>query len=100
MRMWIPILSVFMLAACVESGEQAQMVVPESARRVSLAVSNMSCSTCAPTVRRALQSVPGVYKATVDLRAQTATVYFDPARTGIPALTRATTNAGYPSRVL
>lgn len=100
MRMSILVLSFLLLTACSDAKEQAQVVVPASAQQVSLAVSNMTCSSCGPTVRRALQQVPGVYQATVDVRGGTATVYFDPARTRISQLTRATTNAGYPSRAL
>ena len=89
-----------MLTACGESNNQMRIVVPESAQKVSLAVSNMTCSTCGPTVRRALQHVDGVYKATVDLKAHTATVYFNPTKTEVTSLTQATTDAGYPSEVL
>jgi len=99
MRTLLLIASFLLLTACGEANNQAQIVVPESAQKVSLAVSNMTCSTCGPTVRRALRQVDGVYKATVDLRTRTATVYFDPSKTKIPALTQATTAAGYPSEV-
>jgi len=100
MRKLISMLSFLLLIACSEANEQAQIIVPESAQQVSLAVSNMTCSSCGPTVRRALQQVPGVYKATVDLRAHSATVFFDPAKTEVSVLTQATANAGYPSKVL
>jgi len=98
--MLILMFSLLLLTACYDAKEQAQIVVPASAQQVSLAVSNMTCSSCGPTVRRALQQVDGVYKATVDLKTRTATVYFDPVKTKIPTLTQATTNAGYPSRAL
>ena len=99
MRLLLLIATFLLLTACGEATNQTQVVVPESAQKVSLAVSNMTCSTCGPTVRRALQQVNGVYKATVDLKAHTATVYFDPTKTEIPTLTQATTDAGYPSEV-
>ncbi len=100
MRTLILIASFVLLIACGEANNQAQIVVPESAQKVSLAVSNMTCSTCGPTVRRALQQVDGVYKATVDLKAHTATVYFNSSKTTVPSLTQATTLAGYPSEAL
>jgi len=100
MRTLILVASFVLLTACGEANNQAQIVVPESAQKVSLAVSNMTCSTCGPTVRRALQQVDGVYQATVDLKAHTATVYFDPTQTEVPSLTQATTDAGYPSESL
>jgi len=87
-----------LLVAC--EGEQTQAVVPPSAQQVTLAVSKMTCSTCGPTVRKALQAVPGVYKAVVDVEGGTATVYYDPALADSEALAKATTNAGYPSKVM
>ncbi|MBI1196194.1 MAG: mercuric transport protein periplasmic component [Gammaproteobacteria bacterium] len=100
MRSLLLIMSMLLLTACYDAKEQARIVVPASAQQVSLAVSNMTCSSCGPTVRRALQQVPGVYKATVDVRRGIATAYIDPARVEVRQLTQATTNAGYPSRAL
>jgi len=100
MRTLLLITSFLLLTACGEANNQVQTVVPESAQKISLAVSNMTCSTCGPTVRRALQQVDGVYKATIDLKAHTATVYFDPTKTQVPTLTQATTDAGYPSEAI
>lgn len=100
MRMLILMSSFLLLTACCCSSEQAQIAVPSSAQQARLAVSNMTCSSCGPTVRRALQQVPGVYKATVDLRSRTATVYYDPSTTKIADLMQATANAGYPARAL
>lgn len=98
MRILILVASFVLLTACGEANNQAQIVVPESAQKVSLAVSNMTCSTCGPTVRRALQQVNGVYKANVDTASHSAIVYFDSSKTEISALIEATTNAGYPSK--
>ena len=41
--------------------------------------------------------MPGVAKVVVSLAAKTAIVTFDDAKTTVPALITATTNAGYPS---
>ena len=41
--------------------------------------------------------MPGVAKAVVSYEDKTAVVTFDDAKTGVPALISATTNAGYPS---
>jgi len=41
--------------------------------------------------------VPGVAKAIVSYEDKTAVVTFDDAKTAVPALISATTNAGYPS---
>ena len=64
---------------------------------VTLAVQNMYCSACPITVKSALQAVPGVAQVTVSYPDKTAVVTFDDAKTGVPALVSATTNAGYPS---
>ncbi len=98
MRTLILIASLLLLTACGEIDNQAQILIPESAQKVGLAVSNMTCSTCGPTVRRALQQVNGVYKASVDTASHSATVYFDPEKTTVLALIEATTNAAYPSK--
>jgi mercuric ion binding protein len=57
----------------------------------------MYCATCPITVKGSLTAVPGVAKVEVSLANKTATVTFDDAKTAVPALIAATTNAGYPS---
>ena len=64
---------------------------------VTLDVKNMTCSFCPITVRKALEKVPGVVKAKASYKTKTATVTFDPSKTNVEALTKATTDAGYPS---
>lgn len=71
----------------------------EPVRTVTLAVKGMFCGLCSPTVKKALSKVPGVIEAKVDFETQTAIVTFDSAKTDIAALTKATTNAGFPSTV-
>ena len=66
-------------------------------RTVTLAVRNMYCSACPITVKSSLTAVPGVAKVVVSYEHKTAVVTFDDAKTAVPALIRATTNAGYPS---
>lgn len=67
-------------------------------RTVTLDVDNMTCASCPVVVRQALTAVPGVNRATASYRARTATVTFDDAKTTVEALTRATTEAGFPAR--
>lgn len=67
---------------------------------VILDVKNMTCNMCPITVRKALEKVPGVIKAEAKYQGDGvgwAKVTFDPAGTGVEALTEATANAGYPS---
>jgi mercuric ion binding protein len=66
-------------------------------KTITLAVENMNCSACPLIVKTTLQAVPGVTKVVVSYAHKTATVTFDEAKTAVPALTTATTNAGYPS---
>jgi periplasmic mercuric ion binding protein len=66
-------------------------------KTVTLTVENMYCSACPITVKSSLEAVPGVTKAVVSYAGKTAVVIFDDAKTAVPALTAATTNAGYPS---
>src|SRR6185437_1616454 len=66
-------------------------------RTVTLAVKNMYCADCPFIVKKSLEAVPGVAKATVSLKDKTAVVTFDDAKADVSALTNATTGAGYPS---
>jgi periplasmic mercuric ion binding protein len=66
---------------------------------VTLDVQNMTCAVCPITVKKALERVPGVTDAKVDFDKKTASVSFDPDKANLAALTKATTDAGYPSSV-
>lgn len=66
---------------------------------VTLAVDNMTCSTCPYTVKKAIDQVSGVESATVSYEQKTATVTFEDTEASVEDLTTATTNAGYPSRL-
>ena len=68
-------------------------------KTVTLVVSKMTCATCPITVKKALTKVEGVSRAVVDFETKEAVVTFDDAKTTVTALTRATTDAGYPSIV-
>ncbi|MBA3271512.1 MAG: mercury resistance system periplasmic binding protein MerP [Acidobacteria bacterium] len=70
-----------------------------ASKTVTLAVPGMNCSACPITVKKALTKVAGVSKVDVDLDKRQATVTFDDAKTTVAALTKATTDAGYPSSV-
>jgi len=66
---------------------------------VVLDVQNMTCELCPITVKKALDKVPGVAATKIDLAKKTATVKFDPDRSNVAILVKATTNTGYPSTV-
>ena len=69
-------------------------------KTVTLSVPSMDCAACPITVGKALRRVPGVAHAEVDFAKREATVTFDDARAGLDDLTRATKNAGYPSKAV
>jgi mercuric ion binding protein len=75
------------------------MAIAATPKTVTLDVKSMTCEVCPITVRKSLEKVPGVSAVKVDFGKKTAIVTYDPDKTRPEALTRATTNAGYPSTV-
>jgi len=75
----------------------AALDVVAAPHMVTLDVQSMTCPVCPLTVKKALESVPGVQHVTVDYASKTATVQFDDATAKVDALTAATKAAGYPS---
>lgn len=67
-------------------------------RMVALQVDNMFCASCPYIVRQALENTAGVVSAEVSLRDKRAVVTYDPSKTEVAALIRATSDMGYPSR--
>jgi periplasmic mercuric ion binding protein len=67
---------------------------------VTLAVDNMSCETCPYIVKQSLAKVAGVENVVVSFEQKTATVTYDDQKTTPDALTTATTQAGFPSKVI
>jgi len=59
----------------------------------------MDCPVCPITVKKALTKIDGVSKVDVDFDKRQAVVIYDDAKTNVGALTKATTNAGYPATV-
>lgn len=87
MRRW------FWLSAFVAGLAQAEP------RALTLDVRGMSCASCPITVRIALQKVPGVAEAKVDLAAGTARVRYDDTKADPARIAKAATDAGFPSTV-
>ncbi|MDE2155753.1 MAG: mercury resistance system periplasmic binding protein MerP [Xanthomonadaceae bacterium] len=75
------------------------VAAPASAatRTVTLSVPGMTCPACPVTVRKALSRVAGVEGTSIKFDKREAIVTYDDSKTGVRALTRATTDAGYPS---
>ena len=66
---------------------------------ITLDVQNMTCAACPITVKKALEQVPGVSDVKIDFKRKTATVHLRADKANVGMLTRATTNAGFPSTV-
>jgi periplasmic mercuric ion binding protein len=90
------ILAPMSVAAMVLAGA----VASAADRTVILAVDNMYCDACPYIVKESLTKVPGVKNVAVSFEQKSATVTYDDEKTTLDALTSATTEAGYPSRVI
>jgi mercuric ion binding protein len=66
-------------------------------KTVVLAIPTMDCATCPITIRLALMHISGVSRARVSYDKREARVTFDDTKTNVAALTKATTDVGYPS---
>ena len=68
-------------------------------KTITLSVPGMTCATCPITIKKALTKVKGVTRVEVSYETLEAVVTYDDAKTTVDALTKATTDAGYPSTV-
>lgn len=64
---------------------------------VKLDVTGMTCASCPYQVQSALRKVDGVTHIEVSLQKALAVVTYDDAKCDVAALTKATTEAGFPS---
>src|SRR5262249_31643748 len=68
---------------------------PGTPRKVELDVTGMTCAACQSRVQGALQKVPGVEDATVNLMMNNATVHYHPGAVAPAALVEAVEATGY-----
>ena len=61
----------------------------------TLKLRGMSCASCASNIEKAIRSVPGVSKCTVNFGAEQATVKYDPHKVSIEKIQDAVDAAGY-----
>jgi mercuric ion binding protein len=78
-------------------GADQALAADSTEKTVTLAVRNMYCADCPFIVKKSVERVPGVAKAVVSYKDKTAVVTYDDSKTMLPALIKATTDAGYPS---
>ena len=64
---------------------------------VTLAVPGMTCPACPITVKKAIAKVDGVSKTEFNFDKREVVVTFDDSKATVQKLTKATTDAGYPS---
>ena len=63
--------------------------------KINLPVEGMTCAACVGHVENALQSVPGMLEASVNLGTEKASVEFDPTEASFQAIEEAVSGAGY-----
>ena len=63
--------------------------------KVDIALTGMSCASCAGNIEKALAGLPGVNSASVNFATERATVAYDPKLTGPKEFVHAVTDAGY-----
>ena len=66
-----------------------------AAAQAVLPIAGMTCANCAARIERGLRRTAGVVEASVNLASERATVAFDPARVGLPALVGGIRELGY-----
>src|ERR1022692_3539345 len=84
----------------LDSNAQPAAPAPRPAG-TELAISGMTCGSCARHVAEAIQSVPGVSSANIRLEANRASVRWAAgAQQDVPAILHAVTEAGYGASVV
>ena len=67
---------------------------------LTLKLRGMSCASCASTVEKVIQAVPGVIECHVNFGVEQATVDYDPQQTGLETIQSAVAKAGYQASAL
>ena len=64
-------------------------------KEISIPVAGMTCAACVRRVEKALNSVPGVEEATVNLSAGKAGIIYDPSACDVPTMVQRVEEIGY-----
>lgn len=80
--------------------QSAATTIAAVQQTATFTIENMTCALCPVTVRKAMQGVTGVTAVEIDFDAKTATVTFDPAVATLEKIAFASTNVGYPAKVV
>lgn len=73
----------------------ARAANPDEKAELQLEITGMTCASCVHHVEKALQNVPGVHTANVNLALEKARVNFNPASVGTGDFVQAVAHAGY-----
>lgn len=85
-------------SVCLLSGWAGQVQAPADAKTLALKVSGMTCAACTVSIKQAVEKVPGVYSASIDLDTGLATVLAKDG-TDSQAVLRAVSDAGYKAEI-
>jgi heavy metal translocating P-type ATPase len=84
--------------AAMPDGQQQKIDIGGEARTIDIGVEGMSCASCVARIERAVEAVPGVQGATVNLATGRARVRAD-ADAGVGSIVAAVRAAGYEPRI-
>ena len=79
----------------MKESQTATPEVEQEEKRITLRIEGMTCAACVHTVQGALEHVPGVDLATVNLATETADIAYDLGETGVQKLVQAVRSVGY-----
>ncbi len=63
--------------------------------KIALKISGMHCATCVQTIEKALNGTDGVYKSSVNLALETATVEYNPQQISLAGIKKTVRDIGY-----
>ena len=88
-----------MVFVCSALSVAAQNNADNSPKTCVIEISDMSCSSCAATVQKALMKMDGVKTATVSQPTSSAEITYDSAKTNPAALAKSITKkTGFPAK--
>lgn len=77
-----------------------ELVLPEKETRLTLAITGMTCASCAARIEKVVGGMPGVRTMQVNLATESATVVFDPELAGQRQIREAIERLGFKSQVV
>ncbi|MEN8262183.1 MAG: heavy metal translocating P-type ATPase [Nitrospirota bacterium] len=74
--------------------DESKEISPGS-KRIDLPITGMSCAACSSRVQNSLSKLPGVEKAAVNLAAERATIFYDPAEGSVDGFMKSIQDLGF-----